>query len=56
MSESDVTTLRETINDLLMRVELLETRISFCEDYIREQEARREAAENPDVERSFRHA
>lgn len=56
MSDTDVAGLQQTVSDLLMRVELLETRVGFCEDYIRDLEARREAAENPDAERSFRHA
>ena len=56
MPEADLKTLNETISDLLLRVELLENRISMCEDYVRDQEARKEIAENPDAERSFRHA
>ncbi len=56
MADADVQKMRETIDELLMRVELLENRISMCEDYVRDQEAKKEMAENPDAERSFRHA
>lgn len=56
MEEADVRKMRETIDDLNVRVELLENRISMCEDYVRDQEAKKEAEENPGLERSFRHA
>jgi hypothetical protein len=54
--DTDIRTLRRTIDDLLLRVEMLETRISMCEDYVRDQEARKEAEADPDAKRSFRHA
>jgi len=52
----EIQTLKRTIEDLLLRVELLETRISMCEDYVRDQEARKEMQDDPDAKRSFRHA
>ena len=54
--DTDIQTLKRTIEDLLLRVELLETRISMCEDYVRDQEAQKEASQDPEAKRSFRHA
>lgn len=54
--DTEIQTLKRTIEDLLLRVELLETRISMCEDYVRDQEARKEMQDDPDAKRSFRHA
>jgi len=56
MADSEIQKLREQVDDLLMRVDLLESRISFCEDYVRDQEARKEMEADPDAKRSFRHA
>ena len=56
MADVETQKLKEQVDDLLMRVDLLESRISMCEDYVREQESRREMEENPDAKRSFRHA
>ena len=56
MADMDIQSMKALVDDLLMRVEVLETRISMCEDYVRDQEAQKEAAENPDEKRSFRHA
>ena len=56
MAEVDTQQLKEQIDDLLMRVDLLESRISMCEDYVRDQEAQKEMAADPDAKRSFRHA
>ena len=54
--DTEIQTLKRTTDDLLMRVELLETRISMCEDYVRDQEAQKEVAGDPDAKRSFRNA
>ena len=48
--------MNEQVDDLLMRVELLENRLSMLEDFIRDQEARKEMQADPDAKRSFRHA
>ena len=56
MADNDIQKMQELIDELLMRVDLLESRVSMCEDYVRDQEAKKEMAENPDAERSFRHA
>lgn len=56
MADAETQKLKEQVDDLLMRVDLLESRISFCEDYVRDQEAQKEMAENPEAKRSFRHA
>ena len=56
MADADIQKLKDTIDDLLVRLELVENRISMVEDYVRDQEAQKEAAENPDAQRSFRHA
>lgn len=56
MADTDTRKLQEMIDDLLTRVDLLESRVSFCEDYVRDHEAKKELAENPNLERSFRHA
>jgi hypothetical protein len=56
MADAETQKLKDQVDDLLTRVDLLESRISFCEDYVREQEAKREMEENPGAERSFRHA
>ena len=56
MAEVDTQKLKEQVDDLLMRVDLLESRISMCEDYVRDQEAQKEMAADPDAKRSFRHA
>lgn len=55
MADDDIRKMRDQIDDLLTRVDLLESRISMCEDYVRDQEAKKELAENPGAERSFRH-
>lgn len=46
----------EQVDDLLMRVELLENRLSMLEDFIREQESQKEMSADPEAKRSFRHA
>jgi hypothetical protein len=56
MADIDVDQLKQQVEDLLMRVELLESRVSFTEDYVRDQEAKKEMEENPEAKRSFRHA
>jgi hypothetical protein len=56
MADADTQKLKEQIDDLLMRVDLLESRVSFCEDYVRDQEAKKEMEADPDAKRSFRHA
>ncbi|HEY3414039.1 MAG TPA: hypothetical protein VGM51_13440 [Armatimonadota bacterium] len=54
MPDSD--TMKEQVDDLLMRVELLETRLGMLEDFIRDEESRKEMSADPDAKRSFRHA
>ncbi|HEY3269373.1 MAG TPA: hypothetical protein VGM37_20870 [Armatimonadota bacterium] len=56
MADDESRDLREQVNDLLMRAELLESRVSMLEDYIRDQEAKKEMADDPNAKRSFRHA
>lgn len=56
MPDPDVRKMQDLIDDLMMRVEVLETRISMCEDYVRDQEAQKEMAADPEAKRSFRHA
>lgn len=56
MTDADIQKLKDQVDELLMRVELLESRISMCEDYVRDQEAKKEMDADPDAKRSFRHA
>lgn len=56
MPEPDIRQMQEHVEDLLTRVDLLENRLSMLEDFIRDQEARKEMSADPDAKRSFRHA
>jgi hypothetical protein len=54
MADNDKIT--EMVDDLQMRVELLETRLGMLEDFVRAEEAKKEMDADPDAKRSFRHA
>lgn len=53
---ADTDTMKEQVEDLMTRVDLLETRLGMLEDFIRDEESRKEMAADPDAKRSFRHA
>jgi hypothetical protein len=53
---AETTNVAEQVDDLMMRVELLETRLGMLEDFIRAEESKKEMADDPDAKRSFRHA
>jgi hypothetical protein len=55
MTDNDIAKVKEQLDEILLRLETLEARVSFTEDYVREQEVQKELAENPGAERSFRH-